>query len=562
MREQDRSKMSAWRQVRSAWAELRGDRDGSALFYTTLSLPVLLGFALLTIDGSRLMNHQSTLQHASDALALAAAGELNHQDNSLERAKLAIQQLVQNDQRFGDAGLSTVECPTDEDCDVTGRFLTSLPPDDATSINDWIAGDPNRLVANLSDDLVEHARSSAARFIEITVKPQGLSTLMPASFVGGSNNVSATATAVAGYTRGVCFFTPMMMCNPFEDSDPDLFEVAATPEFKRRMIQIRKAGGNSDSGCGGVAHTNPPAGPPGGGPPGGGPPGGGGGPPFGGFYTPGNFTFLRTSLGPGAEAVRQSLAMVDPGACYVEDGVDTQPGQLMGPAREGINVRFDIFKSEENQAQVDLWKSDPNYRPSLNVRKGAVTPGNVCAPTLEANASYQGLPCDSGLSDIGGGRIGNGDWDFENYWDVNFNHGDDPIPPPNGWDNTDENRPSRYEVYRHEIETMVPDATTGELVPLYTQASVGGEKGAPMCHTGGGLADEPDRRILHAAVVNCNDEQVPMNGQTNDIPVYAFAKFFLLHPVGDGSDSIDVELVEVVAPPTDYQARDTVQLYR
>src|SRR5918994_6388899 len=85
--------------------KLARDRDGSAFLYTTISLPVLFGFALLAIDGSRYMNLHSTLQNAADALSLTAAGELNRRPDALTRAKLAIdQELVRNRQRFGDDG--------------------------------------------------------------------------------------------------------------------------------------------------------------------------------------------------------------------------------------------------------------------------------------------------------------------------------------------------------------------------------------------------------------------------------------------------------------------------
>ena len=513
MREPDKSRKGAWWRVCTACMALGRDRDGSVLFYTTLSLPVLVGFALLVIDGSRYMNLHSTVQHAADGLALTAAGELDRKANSLERAKLAVQELIRNEQRFGSDDVAIV-CPSDDDCDITGRFLTELPPDDATPIGEWIAEDPDRLVANLSDNLVNHPRSSSARFVEITIKPQNLTTLMPAAFVGGNSTVVAQAAAVGGYTKGVCYFTPLMMCNPFEDDDPntpDLYEAASTPEFRRRMLELRQVGPGSD-------------------------------------YFPGNFAFLRhESLGSGANALRDALGMVDPGLCDNEDGVNTEPGQSMGPVHQGLNVRFDIYSGPMSSK-----KSDPNYRPSMNVRKGY----SSCNPPTPGGAGYQGMPRDETvLIDMGGGRIYSGDWGpgFEEYWNVNFNHGATPIPAPNGWDDSDENRPSRYDVYRYEVENS-----------LIGTASVGGETGAPMCYAGGAgtLSDEPDRRIIHAAVVNCRAEG-PLNGQEDDIPVYAFAKFFLIRPLNDsGTDTIDVEIVEVVEPPTDYQAKDTVQLYR
>jgi hypothetical protein len=257
-----------------------------------------------------------------------------------------------------------------------------------------------------------------------------------------------------------------------------------------------------------------------------------------------------------------SLAMVDPGTCDVQDGIDTKPGQNMGKVRRGINVRFGMYEGDTSEK-----KGDAAWRPSLNVRKGAVV-GDACSPTLQSNDNYRGLPRDLGapVADFGdGGRIFSGDWDFEKYWEVNFGHAE--IEAPNDWDNTDDNRPSRHEVYRYEIETMVPvdpDDLEKGVEPLYKKASRGGETGEPLCYTGGTLADDPDRRVLHAAMVNCNDPTIKpkLKGASKGIPVYAFAKFFLIRPIDVGADTIDVELVDVASPPTDYQARDTVQLYR
>jgi hypothetical protein len=66
----------------------------------------LIGFAVLAIDGSRLMNLNSTLQHAADGLALAAAGELDRKPDACDRAVRALENLVENNQMFGDLGYS------------------------------------------------------------------------------------------------------------------------------------------------------------------------------------------------------------------------------------------------------------------------------------------------------------------------------------------------------------------------------------------------------------------------------------------------------------------------
>src|SRR5438309_1273542 len=55
-----------------------------------------------------------------------------------------------------------------------------------------------------------------AAFVEVTVKPIALPTILPASFFGGSNVLTVGAQAVAGFDQVVCDFTPIFICNPFE----------------------------------------------------------------------------------------------------------------------------------------------------------------------------------------------------------------------------------------------------------------------------------------------------------------------------------------------------------
>ena len=124
-----------------------------------------------------------------------------------------------------------------------------------------------------------------------------------------------------------------------------------------------------------------------------------------------------------------------------------------------MNVRFDMYDGPFGGS-----KSDPAYRPARSVRKGYNGPAcNKSAgydpskpPTVAPNltAPEIGFPRDSCFytdsCSFGGpymaGRVGGGDWDFDSYWTINF----PGISKPNGWSNA--NRPSRYDVYRHEID--------------------------------------------------------------------------------------------------------------
>jgi hypothetical protein len=189
------------------------------------------------------------------------------------------------------------------------------------------------------------------------------------------------------------------------------------------------------------------------------------------------------------------------------------------------------------------------------VRKGYV-PGNGSNGACNAQAT------DPNVNKLGqddsfpyaSGRMGTGDWDFDSYWSTNFGSTAKPTDPSGvGYSNT--NRPSRYDVYRHEIAANLTGsgAQGGAAV---------GETGTPACYSGGGLSDEPDRRVIYGAIIDCGGLSVHGNSG-GPLPVTAFGKFFLTEPVAaDGT--IYAELIAFVEPGTvsNSVARDIVQLYR
>jgi hypothetical protein len=271
-------------------------------------------------------------------------------------------------------------------------------------------------------------------------------------------------------------------------------------------------------------------------------------------YAPGDYGFLRSpTLGESATALIDAIATVRPAACFLQNGVDFRPGPLAA-AREGFNVRFDIY-----EGQMSDVKNDSNYRPSQNVRKGYIVSGgggagNTCSAAPGSNwpigappRQSTGLLFDRAWPYIGG-RMGNGIWDFSTYWQAN--HGGAGRPPPivNGAPASDSNVPSRYSVYRYEIDQgFVEDR------------SLGGETGVPTCYGGRYLPDVADRRILYAAIVNCQSLGLSVGAPSN-VPVAAFGKFFITLPV-ISSNEIFVETVGLVklGDPANF---DMVQLYR
>lgn len=517
MREPDKSRKSAWWRMRSACTALGRDRDGSAFFYTTLALPVLVGFAVLAIDGSRLMNLNSTLQHAADGMALAAAGELDRRPDACTRAERALENLVENKQMFGALGAATITID-----DVEWRFLSELPTNDWDPIPASMEVDPQ--------DPCDADSARVARFIEVWVKPQNFNTLFPASFLGGSNIAKTNAVAVAGFDAAVCKFTPMFICNPYEGTGTDIYTAVKDRSVRRKQIAMRRiGGGGNDAGSA--------------------------------SYFPGNFGFLQVDDSSSASLLKEALAVDNPNACYLRDGVKLKTGAVASVG-QGLNTRFGIYQGSYNSA-----KNDKKYRPALNVRKGY--DGNTCGSGPQSPAVHV-LPRDNCFEDStcpavppnnATNRIGDGKWDYEGYMDL---YGGTAAGPKDEDGNafSNANPPTRFEVYRHEINNPAMLAIT----------SPTGEDGRPDC--GVAPSEPPDRRVFYGAVLNCtaldNDPDYgPLQGASNPaLPAEAFASFFFTEPVEQGGGSsgemtIWAEIIDVVEPGNNTEvARDRVQLFR
>ena len=473
------------------------DQSGAVLIYVTMMMPVLVGLGVLAVDFSRLSNLNTGLQKGADALALAGAAELDRKPDSIARATAAINNLVVNQHKFSTSGATNVS--------VTIRFLTTLPPDADPITSTNVVAAPGT-----------EAGSISARFVEVTTNTPTLNTIFPASLLGGANTVTTRATAVAGFNTVMCKSVPMFICNPYEGTSTSLFTAAKTREHMRKQIKLQLGSGGESQ------------------------------------YFPGNYGWLDTpSFGPGsngANALRDALAKVNSEQCWVQNAVSQRTGNIES-ANAAINTRFDLWDGPFNGD-----KNNAAYLPDENVRKGYDTKssgkgkggGDACN-VEPSSPNTNKLGQDSAFPDAGG-RLGNGVWPFTSYWSNNFG-----TTPPNGWNDTEVNRPSRYEVYRYEIDNLMTGtaAVAGNAV---------GEKGKPYC--AGETVGIPNRRILYAAVIDC--QQLDLRGNSSvHFAVKAFAKFFLTEPVGaDGI--IYAEMIDLVEPGNSSKdiVRDQVQLYR
>lgn len=499
--------MTADRRARStASARFAAARSGGVALQFALTIPVMLAVAFFVVDGGRMQNMRTSVQSAADALALAGAAELDRRPDAIDRATRAIRTMVSNPTSFGERPVTV------DPASVSIRFLASLPVgDDAPIASTDVVTDPTR-----------------ARFVEVSTGASRFRRLAPASLIGGGE-VSVSASAVAGFDQGVCNFAPIFICNPFEGTGTSLFAAAKTPEWRRRLIAIRQKSGTT------------------------------------GQYGPGNYGFLEPTTKPGASELKEMIAVDRPSACFLQNGVELRPGYVSS-ASHAFNVRFDIYNGSFSGK-----KSDPAYRPALNVRKGHLGQNCNTAPTTDPTMAM-GLPRDgcfaTGTCPVIGnamdGRIGDGKWDFDRYWSVNFGSRAKPKSADGkAWSNTDP--PSRYEVYRYEIDNgLVAVRSNG------ANNSRRGENGEAMCYGGGAgtLSDQPDRRLIAGAILDCGalDAAYGINGSSvPPVPAVALASFFLTEPAGDDADqTIWAELVDIVEPgaPGATMLRDLVQLYR
>jgi hypothetical protein len=414
------------------------DQSGAVLPFVAAVLLAVIGFGTLAMDIPRFTDLQTQLQSAADAFALAGAADLDGSPavggtgDAISRANKAINTLMASrNSSFSAKAAAAVTVQS-----IT--FYSKLPATDNLAMaNGTVTADP-----------------AAARFVEVKVTPVTISTFFPATLLGAASNAMSTnAAAVAGFTEVVCQFTPLFICNPFEGQNPGIYDPANIgKEF------VLKQGPQTT----GTA------------------------------YSAGNYGFLSVN-GNGANPLNEALAATNPGACFAQNGVATEPGNIAS-ASDWVNVRFDLYS-----ASASKLKTDAGAPPAPNVRKGCLfTGGNSCGenPTsdLPATTDYcngyktdnqtpplqnpaQGLPHDSPFPPPA--SVGNGFWDLGQYWLTNHNSGTNP------WGCTAGipcNAVSRYAVYKREIDNNNTDTSPGWKAPGWTDPKhPPGETGAPSC---------------------------------------------------------------------------------
>lgn len=504
--------------MRRILREFWNDQRGIAMLLVAIMLPVLIGFSLLAFDMSRATGLQQQLQKGVDAIALAAAAELDGRSDSITRANLAVTTLVANQTLYSDvAGHTLVPA------DVTVTYLTGIPASDETTLTtagvdangvNWASVDPK-----------------AVAFAEVTINASGLAkgagaftTIFPASLVGSTDTMDIRPQAVAGFVQSICETVPLFMCNPFETADSStsktIQQAFASGDTYSREFRVLKVDSN---------------------------PG------------PGNFGLIDNNL----SSLRDAIAIGNSGTCYNRDALTTKTGVTLGQVNAGLNVRFDLYSGSLNKNNKDF-----NYRPASNVRKGQKTGCSKYDPVTDNTALP--LPPGTNYVDTKGMSDAIGSQGFwTNYWQINHGGAYPNVPSATNPTGTKTAPASRYDVYKYEIsQGLVGDKS---LNPTK-------ETGTPSCYKGDAPTADPDRRLLNMAIVNCIANQDKINGHVQLKPD-GYVSVFINTPVqkqdntkdpedpSAGEKPISLEIVDVdgaFANNTlvDKAFRNEAQLYR
>jgi hypothetical protein len=595
------------------------DIDGLMVPYVAAMLPVLVGFALLALDGARRMSLQTQMQAAADSLALAGARELNKQTGAESRAISAMANAhaaaKPSNTLFGVGSSPTLN--------YTFVFYSSL-----SAASHGIGGS----VASGDSD---------AKYVAVKIAPQTWPTVLPASFLANisTNAFAVGADAVAGFAgTSVCSVAPIFVCNPYEESAGSMTDAQATaalssafadPAMLRRQLKLNRKG-----------------------------------------VGPGHFGWLKTADScEDATCMAKNVASAA-GACYSDAGVSLAVGNT-NAVEPYFDTRFDIYNQDPPLASPS---ADP---PAVNVRKGylpghksnavdwcSATPASgsnlyytypsdrtvgaatqnspaltdVANPTgiitgepvidsaglftstadnpvtvsgssgstvtvsvaaSQAEASdgltiewtTSGLPEDVAFPNLGGSG-GNGRWDCGNYWGINHPYGPSAATVGAALGGScgtpDQTTVSRYQVYRYEISQGsgvggVNDwsgrngwASNAQPDPQGSRNPLGRfqtESGAPFCAKARGVSGVDtttggvDRRNLIVPIINCLAQTALGNITDGAIssrtPVAAFAKFFMTQPYSALKDgNLYGEITGAPGPNDNVKIFHLVQLYR
>lgn len=477
--------------------------DGSIVTLFAVMMAIFFGILALGFDFGRNASTQSELQSYSDNVALAVAGELDGRADAISRATNAAQSLISDTQTFGDGA---TDLGVD---DITLTFYAKRP-------------ETGSAAHQTSDPLL-------ANYVSVSVAPRRIAPIFGAVFatLSGQNagivdNVSARS--VAGNEEYACNITPLLICAPLLGLDVDA-SIGSTLELDTSLTV-----GRLDPG---TVHLISP--------------------------TLGDLVDLP-GVCEGLSGIGLDLCLISAdgprGSCYSDRGVTFADPDPLLDLNAALNVRMDIFEGAASNLL-----NNANFPVAPNVLSGfePADGGQCISGNAQISATTMGLPADDCLTNDTCSFTGNGDWSQGRQAYINANYdGTDPYP----------NAQTRYDFYLAEIEASAnPAPFSGGLGGL-----LGGLGGLVDDITGDILpscssivSDDPARRVLVTAIVDCNN--ISVDAGITTAPVLDFAEVFMTAPSGmGGGDSLVVEILgslggNPAGDSPESQSRRVIRLY-
>jgi Flp pilus assembly protein TadG len=461
-----------------------------------LALFALIGMGGIAFDYSRMASMDTELQNAADQAALAAATQLDGEAGARARATSAAQILVANLTYFAnDGGSDAITVPT---------IIFYSDYDPVTGAKGPEAGG-----------------DSDANYVLVTVGARTANyalTPIVAALSSGPMAASAFATLDSAW----CNLPPFMVCAP-------------TPgEF------------NPDDHIGAGLHMV-----------------------IGAPNTPGNFGFLQTGFGTGANNLAKAIGWNgSAGGCVAaRGGVPTEPGDKVS-VRAAVNTRFDMSDSGQTCPAGGSCAASTNARKDLVHASGPPFNNQNCSssgnkgwsetanpyrrpggtpldPVVDTYPDIMGHPPDlcHMQQPNGCGIVGNGNWDRDAYFKVNYNWDPAGSGTANDWAIKTglSTNATRYQVYLWEAANPTPTATHG-IGRQQGPFAVGNENGngstdkvtdnytvPKVCRPTSIPPFDPtlDRRRTSVAVINCTGNDP--SGRDNVNPL-AWMDVFLVEP--------------------------------
>lgn len=259
---------------------------GVVLIMVVIALLALLAMTGLALDGSYNMLNKTRLQTFVDAAALTGAKTLNDPTGTVALAQAEVMAMI-NDNEAEAGNVEISDAIADGELNIAIEFSNTLLPFDTASVN---------------------PPAAPALYVRVTATNMLLDTFL--SQVVGTNQTQVDASAVAGPSVSVgptiCDIVPMMVCDGTDDpsSDPAHND---TYGYDPDKVVVLKAGSPGEA------------------------------------MEKGNFQLIRMDGGNGADDVRHALAGRDESCINADEGIETEPGNTVGPVAQGLNTRFGIY---------------------------------------------------------------------------------------------------------------------------------------------------------------------------------------------------------------------------